>query len=123
MGVSGGASFKTWSQSMDSCSLHSTWGSRSAAFLQIVVYLVLVLVREGVAFCHKLQQKGIDVPGVRDSWFGLKNDLSDPQWRDFRNSMPLLTVLMAAFVGLSRLVSLAGGRVAVPLYLVHMFYR
>jgi hypothetical protein len=75
------------------------------SFLQIVVYLVLVLVREGVAFCHKLQQKGIAVPGLRDSWFGLKNDLSDPQWRDFRNSMPLLTALMAAFVGLSRLVS------------------
>jgi hypothetical protein len=63
------------------------------------------LIYEGWAFCRRLEARGVAVPGLRPSWFGLRVDLSDPQWRDFRGSMGLLVAIFTGFVALSRSVS------------------
>lgn len=76
--------------------------ARTLPWPQLVLYFLSVLIREGWAFCRRLQQHQITVPGLRDSWFQTKVDLSDPQWRDFRNSMVLLGAVFTGFVALSR---------------------
>jgi hypothetical protein len=71
---------------------------------QLVAYFLWVLVASGRAFCARLTAAGVDVPGLRPSVRGLRVDLSDPQWRDFRASIPLLAGVFAAFVAASRAV-------------------
>ena len=77
----------------------------SLTVLQLVLYFIQILVRAGLDFCHRLQKYNVYVPGLQPSWFGLSNDLSDYQWKEFRNSIPLLSLVFGAFVLLSRAVS------------------
>ncbi|KAI8472541.1 MAG: MBOAT, membrane-bound O-acyltransferase family-domain-containing protein [Monoraphidium minutum] len=86
-------------------------------YLLLVIYFLCVLIYEGWAFCRRLVEQRIDVPGLRPSVLGLKVDLSDPQWRDFRGSMGLLAAVFAGFVALSRTVQAYAPRLRVPYYL------
>ncbi|CAD7702175.1 unnamed protein product, partial [Ostreobium quekettii] len=50
---------------------------------------------------------GVSVVGrssLQDGWlYGRRVDLSDGQWKEFRQSMPALALVMGAFVAISRL--------------------
>lgn len=76
---------------------------------KLVAYFLAVLAAEGRRFCRALLEAGVAVPGLRAGWFGLQVDLSDPQWRDFRASIPLLSAVFGVFVAASRAVRRGGG--------------
>ncbi|GLI66085.1 hypothetical protein VaNZ11_009807 [Volvox africanus] len=72
-------------------------------YLALVAGLQLNVLREGYHFAKKVQSI-INLPGLRDEgpYFG-RNDLSDYQWRSFRDSAPLLAAAMVTFIALSQL--------------------
>jgi hypothetical protein len=82
-----------------------------------VLYFLSVLFREGRSLCARIAAAGIPIPGLRDGGFGTKVDLSDPQWRDFRASAPLLAGVLAAFVAASRAVQARAPERRVVFYL------
>uniref|UniRef100_A0A7S0UNN4 Uncharacterized protein n=1 Tax=Polytomella parva TaxID=51329 RepID=A0A7S0UNN4_9CHLO len=77
-------------------------------FLAIVTYAQVVILVEGIRFSKQLSSS-LSIRGIYPSFFGFKNDLSDPQWREFRSSLPLLTGAMATFVLLSKWVTQSYG--------------
>eukprot|EP00879_Flechtneria_rotunda_P009496 GHRR01009939.1.p1 GENE.GHRR01009939.1~~GHRR01009939.1.p1 ORF type:complete len:537 (+),score=91.15 GHRR01009939.1:293-1903(+) len=87
-----------------------------AACGALVAYFLYVLTIDGVRFCQRLVQHNIPVPGLQPGLFGSYVDVSDHQWREFRASIPLLTVVMAGFVACSRLVQATAPQYKVRFY-------
>lgn len=88
------------------------------ACLLLVVYFIYVLTIEGVRFCQELVKHRIPIPGLQQGWLGPYVDVSDHQWREFRASMPLLSVVMAGFVACSRTVQAVAPQQRVNFYLL-----
>lgn len=73
-------------------------------YLLVICYLHCKVLLHGYAFSQNVSQR-IHLPGLKSGWlFGLKVDLSDVQWRDFRGSLPMLAVFYATFLLLSHVV-------------------
>lgn len=71
---------------------------------QVVTYLQWQVLWHGYLFSQEVAAK-VSLPGLRaELATGLRNDLSDYQWRDFRGSLAPLAAALSAYVGLSRMV-------------------
>ena len=58
--------------------------------INLVVFYVLLIPRIGSQIAEKCTEHRGCRDTVRGTWHGLKVDLADGQWREFRNVLPLL---------------------------------
>jgi len=77
----------------------------SVVSLKVVVASFVLLTIKGVQLSDEFHQRQV-VPGLKPGWMfdNHKVDLSDPQWRSFRQKLGLLTIVMLIFVAISSLV-------------------
>mmetsp|Transcript_26877 Transcript_26877/g.58609 ORF Transcript_26877/g.58609 Transcript_26877/m.58609 type:complete len:573 (-) Transcript_26877:1835-3553(-) len=93
----------------------SRWFTREYyAYIMIVGSSLAWMAWRGYDLSMEFQEEwesgrsNIHLPGIRDGWFlGLKMDVSDHQWRMFRDQFPLMTVAAVVHLMLSKLARLA----------------